>query len=112
MGFVIDEGLDAEADAVDAGVGKSSEGGIGELAGGALHGDLGVGLHGELIANSGEEAVDEIRFEQAGGAPAEINGVDAQRQVNGERIGPFAGVLHLIDEALNVPGVFTSRKHA
>ena len=34
--FAVDEGLDAQADAVDAGVGEGVEGGVGDLAGSAL----------------------------------------------------------------------------
>jgi len=41
-GFPVDKGLDAEADAVDAGADESGKGSIRQLAGGALDGDFGA----------------------------------------------------------------------
>jgi hypothetical protein len=109
-GFAIDERLDTEADAVDA---DASEGGhscIGELPGGAFDGDLSIEINGELGADRFEELVDEIGFQQTGGSAAEIDGIDACWEVSAVFC-PFAGLVHLSDEALNVPLVFMGRKH-
>ena len=109
MRFAIDEGLNAEADAIDAGLGERVEGGIGELAGSALDRDLGIGLDGEFGANGGKEPRDQVRREQAGRSAAEIDRVDAGRQVGAKVFAPLARAAHLIDEALNVARMFAGR---
>ena len=75
-GFAVDEALDAEAEAVDAVELEGFEGFGAELVGGALDGDLGVGAEGEVGAEGGEETVDVGWREEAGGAAAEVEGVD------------------------------------
>src|SRR5512133_1101828 len=99
--FTIDEGLDSEADAVDADTDEGGQGLIGKLTGGALDGDLSVRIDGEAGVDGGEELVDEVGFEQAWGAAAEIDGVDGSGQVRAEGFAPLASLVHLGDEALD-----------
>ncbi len=50
--LVVDEGLDAEADTVDAAFEHGGEGCIVELAGGALDGDLSIRENDEIRGGS------------------------------------------------------------
>ena len=79
LGFAVDEGLNTEADASDARLGKRCKGRVGNLARGALDGDLGIRFHREFPVNGSEEFGNQIRFEQARCSAAEIDGVDAGR---------------------------------
>ena len=110
--FAVDEGLDAKADAVDACSGEGGESGIGELARSAFDGDLGIGIHRESGTDGREELVDEIGFKEARGSAAEINCVDTLRQMGAQIFAPLMSLVHLSDQALDVPRVFTSGKHA
>ena len=80
LGFAIDKGLNAEADAIDACPSQRIKRCIGNLARGALDCDLGIGLDRELCADGCEELGDQIRFKQARCSATEIDGVDAGRR--------------------------------
>ena len=55
MGFAIDEGLNTEADAIDAGLASAARVALGDLARGALDRDLGIDSTDEFARNSSEE---------------------------------------------------------
>ncbi len=112
LGFAINEGLNAEADSIDACLGQRIEGCVGYLAGSALDGDLGIGLDRELRADGGEKLRNQIRLKQAGCSAAEIDGIDAGREICAKVLAPLARAAHLIDEALDVAGVLAGRIYA
>ena len=105
-GFLVDEGLYAEGDAVDAGGGEGGEGFVGDLAGGALDGDFGVGGEAEVGAHGGEEAGHVRAGEDGRSASAEVHGVHGARQVNVHAGGPLGSGGHVGDEAVDVACVF------
>jgi hypothetical protein len=102
VGFAVDEGLDAEADAVDAGGGEGIDGFRRNLAGRALDGDLGFGIDGEIGTDCVEEAVDEVGREERRRAAAEVDGIDVARQVEMALGGPGRGGGEVVGEAVDV----------
>ena len=75
-GFLIDEGLDSERDAIDAGAEQRGQDFGGERAGSDFDGDFGVGRKLKDRGYGGKEAVELIGGEDAGRASAEIDGVE------------------------------------
>ncbi len=76
LALAVDEGLDAEADAIDAEVLRGGEDFVRDLAGGGFEGDLGGGAEGEVAMEGGEDALELRGCEETGGSAAEVEGVD------------------------------------
>ena len=89
--FLIDEGLHAERDAIDAGAQQRGQNFIGERAGGDFDGELGRGRKLEDSGDGGEEAVELIGGKNAGRAAAEIDGVEARIEGRAEFDGQAGG---------------------
>jgi len=103
--FAVNEGLDAEADAVDSDGLEGGEGVVGDLAGGALDGDFRVGMDLELMAHGLEEALEMLRGEEAGSAAAEEDGVDGRGKFEAKLLGPVGCGGEVVDEAIDVAGM-------
>ena len=79
--LAIDEGLDAEADAVDSVELGCGEDGVGDLAGGGFEGDFCVGGEGEVAMQRREDAFELSGLKQAGSSSAEVDGVDSAGEI-------------------------------
>jgi len=108
--FAVNEGLDAEADAVDSDGLEGGEGVVGDLAGGALDGDFRVGMDLELMAHGLEEALEMLRGEEAGSAAAEEDGVDGRGKFEAKLLGPVGCGGEVVDEAIDVAGMVAGRR--
>jgi len=103
--FAVDEGLDAEADAVDADGLEGGEGVVGDLTGGTFDGDFGVGMDRKLVAHGGEEALEVFGSEEAGSSAPEEDGVYGVGQFEAQFVGPVGCGGEVLDEAVDVTGV-------
>ena len=75
-GFLIDEGLHSERDAIDAGAEQRGQNFSGERAGRDFDGDLRARGNSKTGADGGKEAVELIGRKDAGRASAEIDRVE------------------------------------
>ena len=100
--FGVDEGLHAEADAVDTAFGHRSEGRVVKLAGSALDGDFSVGQSDEFAAYGGKEAADEIGGQKRRRSATEINSVDDFGECGVPLRGLFTNGVEVIFQAGDV----------
>ena len=101
-GFRVHEGLDAEADAVDAVSLGCFKGLAGELVGGRFERDLRLTGHMERRTDRFEETCHVLGLEQAWGAPTEVNRVDRLREHGIAERGSGTGFAHLLAEVVDV----------
>ena len=111
LGFAIDEGLDAEADALDAALNKGLQRVVGDLAGSTFDVDLGCGIEAEFGVHGSKQLPNQVGTEQAGRTAAEVDGINAAREMNGHLRGPGGSSAQVFDDAGDIALVIFGWKH-
>ncbi len=111
-GLVVDKGLHAEGDAVNAGAQRGFKRSRLELKRRSLQRDLHIGNDVELLPDTADKLRKERRREQRRRAAAEVDGVDLRRELEAAGASPHARRAKLRHKRGDVGGHGAERVHA